>query len=436
MTRLKTVMLLLLTVLLLAGCWGNTPQPSPSATIEPTEAPTAPPTPEPTVEPTPTPTPEPTPTPTPEPTPTPQPVEISLMAVGDIMCHGAQVAAAYNSKTKTHDFTNSFQYIKDIISSADLAIGNLECPLGGPKKPYSEPNSKNFSAPDTMVDALKDAGFDILSSANNHITNRGTAGMLRTPDVIREKGLASIGVRTKTDENWHYITEVKGVKIGFTAYTYGVNTKDSSLLHSFSPSNVTASLEEMKTVIDQMRADGAEIIVFHFHWGSEYSRKAASSQAKIAKGLADLGVDIVLGSHPHVIQTVEMIHSEKSGKDTFVAYSMGNFISNQLARWNSNFLYTEDSFILNVRIVKQPDGSPAKVAGAEYLPTRTMMVTVNGKRMYTVIPLEKAIAAPEAYNMTAAYDKKRSAKSLADTNKLLADAVAKGFVKLMELPQS
>lgn len=423
MSRLKLTAVVLV-CLLLAGCGLFN---GPAATSQPpanTQAPTAAPTEAPTPVPTEAPTAE--PTPTPAPTATPAPVEANIMAVGDIMFHGAEIEAAYFRDTKTYDFTYNFKYLKDILSSSSIAMGNFECTLGGPDKPYSPKNSKTFSAPDAAADALKDAGFDILTCANNHITNRGTDGLIRTATVFREKGIVPIGIRANTDEPFYYIADVNGIKVGCMAYTYG--SGNDKYFSSFSASK----LESMKATVDKMRSEGAEIILFFMHWGSEHQRNPNSSQKKMAQNLADIGVDIVFGSHPHCMQPVEMVTSAVTNKKTLVVYSLGNFISNQRRRYNSAWTYAEDCMIINVKITKPADGA-AVVSGVEYLPTWTMMYTKSGRKYYTVLPLEKALQSPEAYDLSTEGLKKDAQLSLDNTNELLADAVSKGYLSLMKL---
>ena len=439
MKKLRPILLLSL-CLVLVGCEGlivtpqkpasettgavSAPPQTAAPTVEPTVAQTLEPTAEPTVEPTVEPTPVPTPTPEPEPT------KINVMAVGDIMFHEAQIKAAYNSTDKSYDFTYSYQFIKDIVSSADLALGNFECTLGGPKKPYSVVNSKSFNTPDSAADALAGAGFDILSTANNHTNDRGRDGVIRTVSVMREKGIVPVGTRMDANEKPYYIADVKGVKLGVTAYTFG--SRNSDIVNCFSY-NTAKELPNFEKMIGAMRADGAEIIMVIIHWGSEYQRAPGSPQKNIAKCLADLGVDVIFGSHPHVLQPVDVITSSKSGKKTFVAYSLGNFCANQIYGANDKFTYTDESMILNVHIEKKPDGSAPTIEAVEYLPTKTMRYTVSGRRKYTVVPLEKAIDAPEQYDVISNYDKNRLKISLGNTNKLMADAVAKGYITLMKL---
>jgi len=351
--------------------------------------------------------------------------------VGDIMFHEGEINAAYDKKTKEYNFDYDFKYIKDIISSADIALGNFECTFGGPNKVYSKVSIKSFSVPDAAADALKNAGFDILSAANNHINDRSRDGLIRTVKTMQDKGITCIGARADTSEKKYYITDVKGVKIGFTAYTF--NSRNSDLVNSYSTSNITNELSNMSKVVQDMRSDGAEIVVFFIHWGTEYSRQPNSTQKKLAQGLADAGVDIIFGSHPHWMQTVDLLTSAKTGKKTVVAYSLGNFISNQRSSFQPFFKYSEDCMILNVKIVKQPGGS-AQVSSVEYLPTWTLMYNnAAGKRLYTVIPLEKALAKPESYDITTNANIKKAQTSLNNTQSLLASAVADGDLTLMKL---
>jgi poly-gamma-glutamate capsule biosynthesis protein CapA/YwtB (metallophosphatase superfamily) len=425
MKRFKIAAVIL--CLLLAGCGGmngNTTPPPPEPPEPATTAPAAP---------SPTPTVEPTPTLTPEPTPTPEPPEVSIMAVGDLLFHNPIIASADKMAKDGYDFTYCFQHVKEILSRADLALGNFESTIVENPKELTERNSKSFGSPVAVADALAWAGFDILATANNHCNDRGRDNVILTVRKLAEKGLVPIGTRASADEKWHYIADVKGMKIGFTAYTYD-NRRNTDLVNSFSTSKVAASLEKMAEHVAQLRSEGAEAVVVFIHWGYEYQRKPAAIQKKIAQGLADAGVDVIFGSHPHVMQEVDVL-TGKSGNKTLVAYSLGNFISNQRVGYNSSFVYTEDCMILEAKLARQPDGKVA-FAGASYLPTWTFMWTKSGQRYYTVVPLEKAIASPEAYGMNPnpkGSDIKKAETSLKHTQDLLADAVSKGILTPMVL---
>jgi len=259
-----------------------------------------------------------------------------------------------------------------------------------------------------------------------------------------------VGTRQNAADKPYVIENIKGIKVGITAYSWctrpgGVNVvlgsrklgKDvKDLINVFSNATIDKDLVDMGKVAQQMREDGAEIVVFYIHWGTEYRRDPDRNQRKIAQGLADAGVDIIIGSHPHWLQTVDVLPNGKTGGKSIVAYSLGNFISCQRDEYSGvgyNFKYSEDNMILNIKIVKQP-GAAASVAQVEYLPTWTFMHLTKGKRNFTVVPLQKAIASPATYGMKAKSDLKSAKTSLDNTQKLLAGAVVKGVLSLMKLP--
>lgn len=433
---MKKIFLLLAIILITAGCGSQEPLISDEEIINDDLA-----TPAPTF------TPVPTAKPIPPPVETPQElIEINIMSVGDIMFHGSQVKAAYDKSTDTHDFSYSFSFVSDIFKSADLAIANLECPLAGPNKKYSIPNSKSFNAPDSAAAALKDAGFDVLSTINNHSNDRGVDGLIRTVDVVRQHGMVAIGSRKDASEPLYYILDIKGIKVGITAYSYGSRpSKDSvalngtrvkrngkELVNIYTYSTIKEDLIPMGKIVQEMRDKGADVVVFVIHGGTEGSRKQNKYQKQLAQGLCEAGVDIIFGSHSHVLQPVEILTSQDN-HPTVVSYSLGNFISNQRSRYNPKWTYNEDAMILNVKIIKHPNAGPIQITKVEYLPTWTMMYSLKGKRHYAVIPLEKALASPEEYDLNTSYNLRKAKKSLADTNSFMADAVEKGYLTLMEL---
>ncbi|MFA5675606.1 MAG: CapA family protein [Christensenellales bacterium] len=434
---MKNVLVFLLAVffLIFAGCVTDVPVPSQDTVLTNTQ--TKPPAPAVTA--------APTPEPTPIQTTRAEPVEISIMSVGDIMFHGAQIKAAYDESSKTHDFSYSFSFINDIIKRADLAIANLECPLAGPDKPYSYPNSKSFSAPDSAAAAIKDAGFDVLSTINNHSNDRGIEGVVRTVDAVRRHDMVALGTRKDADEPLYYILDINDVSVGIAAYSYGTRPgKDSvalngtklkgngkDLINIFTYKTIKDDLIPMGKLVQEMKNAGAEVVVFVIHAGTEGSRKPNKYQEQLARGLCDAGVDIIFGSHPHVLQPIEIITSQ-NGHRTLVAYSLGNFISNQRTKYNKKWTYNEDAMILNVKIKKYFDGSPIEITAVEYLPTWTMLYTKGSKRYYAVLPLEKALASPDDFDLNTSYNLRKAKQSFEATNELMAKAVEKGYLALMK----
>ena len=248
---------------------------------------------------------------------------VNLMFVGDAMQHAPQITAA-QQPDGTYDYTPCFQYIEDDINWADLAVVNLECPLGG--KPYT--GYPCFSAPDSYAQRLKDVGFDLFLTANNHCLDRHDKGLVRTCQMLDSLNIPHIGTyRDQQERNRRipYIVNVKGIKIAFLDYTYGTNGIPIQ-------GNVIVDFIDQQLIADDIalaRQRGAHAICVNLHWGIEYQLKPVASQRTLADWLVTQGVDLIIGGHPHVVEPMEMRHSKEFDKDVLLVYSMGNFISNQ-----------------------------------------------------------------------------------------------------------
>ena len=267
------------------------------------------------------------------PEPEPEPVEILISAVGDIMVHKMQLDAQYNSTTKEYDFTNNFKYVAPYIQRADLALANLETTLAGQARIFT--GYPMFNTPDALADALKGAGFDVISTSNNHTYDRGKDGVIRTIEVLEDRGLDVIGTRKTVEDESFKIIDVKGIQVGLSAYTYEtpssngqkalngipVSRDAQELIDSFNYQQLERDISKMVQRTELMRDRGAEVVVFFMHWGTEYARQPNTYQKQIAEALVDAGVDIIFGSHPHVIQPIELI-STSSGRQGVVVYSM------------------------------------------------------------------------------------------------------------------
>ncbi len=276
-----------------------------------------------------TPSPPPTPTPTPSPTPTPRPdTVITIRVVGDIMCHDRQLAGA-KQEDGSYDMDPWFDEIRESIQCADLAIGNLETTFMGSAKDYQ--GFPKFNTPDAYADALKNAGFDVLTMANNHANDFRIEGITRTMQVLDERGLRYTGCATSEEEYEKLLTvQVQDIQIGILAYTDTFNSEPKKDYHVRKLDE-----EQVRKDVKTLRDMGAEYILCMVHWGDEYEEQQDRSQERNAQMLAENGVDAILGSHPHVVQTAEMLHvtmPDGSAKTVPVAYSMGNFISNQQDR--------------------------------------------------------------------------------------------------------
>ena len=248
---------------------------------------------------------------------------VNLMFVGDAMQHAPQITAA-EQPDGTYDYTPCFQYIEDDIRWAHLAVVNLECPLGG--KPYT--GYPCFSAPDSYAQRLRDVGFDLFLTANNHCLDRRDKGLVRTCQMLDSLGIPHIGTYRDQQERSQrvpYIVNVKGMKIAFLDYTYGTNGIPIQ-------GNVVVDFIDQQQIADDIalaRQRGAHAICVNLHWGIEYQLKPVASQRTLAEWLVSQGVDLIIGGHPHVIEPMEVRYSKEYDKNVLLVYSMGNFISNQ-----------------------------------------------------------------------------------------------------------
>lgn len=247
-----------------------------------------------------------------------------LLFVGDAMQHQAQLDRARELGGVTYDYSGCFTYIAPTITEADYAVCNLEVPLGGGPDYTGYPC---FSAPDSYAVALKDAGFDMFLTANNHCLDRRDKAARRTIAALDSLGIDHVGTyRDSLDrlDKVPFIKDIKGFKVGFLNYTYGTN--------GIPPQDgVEVSLIDKKRIADEIRSTreaGAEILVVAMHWGIEYVLLPVKSQTEMADFLVDQGVDLIIGGHPHVIQPMKVIRNEKEDKDVLLVYSLGNFISN------------------------------------------------------------------------------------------------------------
>ncbi|RKD34217.1 CapA family protein [Thermohalobacter berrensis] len=311
---------------------------------------------------------------------------ITLSATGDIMFHTPQVYSAYNSEKKEYNFYPMFQYVKKYIESADIAIGNFETVTAGPE--HGIEGYPLFNTPKTVVKALKDVGFDILSTANNHSLDRGKEGIIETIDNIKKYGLENIGTYKKDDREV-LIKSIKGIKVGLLSYTYGCNGMERLL--SEEELNYMVNIideEKIKKDIKKVEEKGADITVVFLHWGNEYQRKPSKNQITLAEKMIRWGADIILGSHPHVIQKSKIL--QYKGEEKFVIYSMGNFISNQRYETLKN-RYTEDGVIVKIQIEKDFYNNKTKIKDIKYIPTWVNRYRKQGKFRYEILPVEEYI---------------------------------------------
>ena len=330
---------------------------------------------------------------------------IEIMSLGNLIIHQSQIDGAKNSIG--YDFSPSFQYVKNMISESDISIGILEGALAG-GQPTGYPC---FNSPDEVLDALNDSGLDIINYANNHIYDYHDEGLQRTIQVTKEKGLDVLGVKSTEEEKNYLIKEIDRIKIGFISYAYEtamqygnisinsnvVSSYSENLINTFNYNNLENFYAEMANEIENMKSEGAQFIITSMHWGEEYNTYIEYYQSDMARRLNELGVDIILGGHPHVIQPYELITNE-SGHSTFVLYSQGNTLSNQ-SEEEIGIAESEDGILAKFTL-EEKDGD---VYLKEYniIPTWVSKEAKgDGTYYHKIIPLKEALANPSEYNIT------------------------------------
>jgi poly-gamma-glutamate capsule biosynthesis protein CapA/YwtB (metallophosphatase superfamily) len=324
-------------------------------------------------------------------------IELSIVCVGDVMVHRSQIASQYNREDGSYNYDNNFEYVKKYIEEADLALCNVETTFAG-GTPSGYPS---FNAPDALADSLARAGFDVAITSNNHLYDKGYAGMERTLRILREAGLATTGTRLPWEKNYT-IMDVKDLKIAVVAYTYEtpsyngrktingiqINSDAEELINSFNYDTLDEDLKKVEATIAEARSEGADIVVCYYHWGEEYQRSPNEWQRYIAKKTVDMGIDIIYASHPHVLQTVEMITNENTGKEVPVFYSMGNFISNQrLETLNNRF--TEQGMIARVSLKYSVSTGEIVDMKMDAMRTWVNKYRKASKDVYAIIPLDE-----------------------------------------------
>lgn len=336
----------------------------------------------------------------------------TVLSTGDILMHG-KVINSGKQDDGSYNFDSIFQYVKSYAQAADFSVANLETTLCGTDNGYAYAGNPKFNCPDAIVDSLKGAGFDMLLTANNHADDTSLVGYKRTLNVVREKGLDTLGTYLSADEQKWTIEEVNGIKIGMVCYTYSDGFSqngypllnynevgENGILNYFTYDKLSEFYTQLQGYLDEMEAAGAEATVVYLHWGEEYKWKTGegpnANQTAMAQKLCDMGVDVIVGGHPHVVQPVDLLQSGTDAEHkTIVLYSMGNAVSNQRKeemQQSEPTGHTEDGVLFCVTFAKYSDGSVC-VNSAELIPTWVNMHANSGSTEYNILPLEESTAA-------------------------------------------
>ena len=278
-----------------------------------------------------------------------EPETITLVAAGDVIMHSPIVDSAYNPTDKSYNFQSIFSGIKDYLSQGDITVAVLETPLNAPGKGYS--GYPQFNAPGAIADAMKWSGIDLVFTAHNHSLDQGAAGVRSTMDYLDKIDLPQTGSRRSAVESGYKLVEVKDFKLAFFSVTTFTNGIPSPKGEEWLVNRL--NFKSLALDIQQAREAGADAVILALHTGIEYERIPSTEQQQIVERLFDIGVDIVLGSHVHVIQPYELrtVFDQKSNTPSprFVVYSLGNLLSNQ--RWR----YSDCGLLLTFELQKTQD---------------------------------------------------------------------------------
>jgi len=317
-------------------------------------------------------------------------ITFTLATTGDIMCHNTNFQDAYNSSTKSYDFSYYFTDIKQYLQEADITVGNLETTLSGAKRGYS--GYPTFNTPEILAKNLKSAGFNLVTTANNHCMDKGYSGIESTIDFLDEADLAHTGTfKSKKDQETILIKNVKGVNIAFLSFTYGTNGIAIPKDKSYAVNLIDKDL--IKSQIELAKKQNPDLICVSMHWGIEYQTKANKEQQNLANFLFNNGVDVILGNHSHVPQQMEkrtIKLADGSTKDGFVIYSLGNFMANQ------NKQYTNDSAILKLQITKHKGEGKITIDKATYTPTYMYKNPNKSSKRFKILDINSEIKKYEA----------------------------------------
>lgn len=316
---------------------------------------------------------------------------LRLIFAGDIMGHAPQIKSAEVVAGKKYDYTPCFKYIKTILDRADLAIGNLELTLPG-KPPYN--GYPMFRSPDDLATAIKEAGFDLLVTANNHSNDSRGPGVVSTINTLRAMGFQQTGTfKNATDRGATYPLMVyhNNFKLAFLNYTYGTNGVPTD-----APTIVNLiDTVQMGKDLAEARARKPHFIIAVMHWGLEYQLKENAEQRQIARFLIRNGADMVIGSHPHVVQpirTESVAMPDGSVKKGIVVYSLGNFISNQQQP------HTDGGILFQVDLLKQRGSPKITTANAGIIPVwRYIHKAANGKSTFYALPVARLEKNPDLF---------------------------------------
>ena len=330
--------------------------------------------------------------------------KISLLFIGDIMGHDEQIWSAENRETHTFNYDDVFRYIKPEISEADIAIANFEVTLAG--APYI--GYPQFSSPAAIASACKNAGIDYMVTANNHAADRGKNGITGTITRLDSMGIPHTGTflnPVDRDSLYPLMINKAGLSIALLNYTYGSNgikVPEPVIVNMLDKDLITNDVKKAKN-------NNADIIILFLHWGTEYDTVPAKSQNDLAEYFFSIGVDLVIGSHPHVLQKMVWSKNVAGGRDGIVVYSLGNFVSNQRKP------KTDGGSMVRIEITRNSDSF--NISNAGYYLTWVYTPIEKYRKRFFILPCSEFENKPDFFSNPADYIQMK--KFISDSRALL-----------------
>ncbi len=299
---------------------------------------------------------------------------LKLVFAGDIMGHDAQINSAWDQENHAYNYEPVFRYISEYIRHADIAVANLEVTLAGPPyKGYPE-----FSSPDELARTASSAGFDVFLQANNHALDRGQNGFKRTISVLDSLDMLHTGtyMNDSVKHRFHpLILEKNNIRIALLNYTYGTN--GLVIPEPFIISRIDTL--QIRKDIEKAKLADPDFTIIAIHWGNEYERYENQYQQNLAQHILNCGADAIIGSHPHVVQPVQLLYNNDSSRFNIVVYSLGNFVSNQREQ------YKDGGIVFEINLVKT--GGDTHVENYSYLPYWVYREDLPEKSIFYVLPV-------------------------------------------------
>ena len=321
--------------------------------------------------------------------------KISLLFIGDIMGHDEQIWSAENRETHQFNYDDVFKYIKPVISAADIAIANFEVTLAGP--PYT--GYPQFSSPADLASACKNAGIDYLVTANNHAADRGKKGVIRTINKLDSIGIPHTGTFLNSscrDSLSPLLILKNGTSIALLNYTFSTNgiiVPQPVIVNMLDKEQITSDVKKAKD-------KKADLIILFLHWGTEYDTIPSKSQTDLARYFQSIGVDMVIGSHPHVLQKMATVRNDATGLTDVVVYSLGNFVSNQRKP------KTDGGAMVKVDLIKK--GEKYVVSDAGYYLTWVYTPIEKYRKKFFILPCSEFENKPDFFDKPDAFRKMKT----------------------------